>query len=379
MTASVNNNAALSPDALPTPSGWIPKPHVTWKGVGIAAGLWLLYTLLYSALLARAEDIPFVYALISQGFESTTLALFSVPVWWITVRRMDGMHWGWILSAHLFLAPLYAWGTLETYLGLMRLSTGEAVVSEIAAQYQWIFFSHFTLYVAQFAIYHTVRSVQRLRLKEQQAAELMVLARERELEALKAQINPHFLFNTLNSISATVKTNPDEAREMISELAHLLRYALDSAKNDWVTLQDEVTFAQAYLTLESHRFSDRLQVDYEVDADALDTPVPPMVLQPLIENAIKHGIALSETGGTITLRVHQANEHVQVHVEDTGAGLEGNENPLAENTEGLGLANTNARLTQTYGSEAVLHTNADGSHGFEVWFNIPRKEGRGKG
>lgn len=371
MPASADDKTAPSSEAFHLPSESIPKPRITWKGFGIAAGLWILYTLLYSALIARAEDIPFVYAVTSQGFQSTILALFSIPVWWITIRRMDGMHWGWILGAHLVLAPLYAWSSLESYLGLMRMNAGEAVLREIMAQYQWILFAHFTLYIVQFAIYHTVRSVQRLRLKEQQAAELMTLAHERELEALKAQVNPHFLFNTLNSISATVKTDPDEAREMISELAHLLRYALDSAKNDWVTLEGEVTFAKAYLTLESHRFSDRLQVDYDIDSEILDTPVPPMVLQPLVENAVKHGIAPSERGGTITLRIHQSNEHVQVHVEDTGSGLNGENDPLAEETEGLGLANTNARLTQTYGPEAALHTNADASEGFEVWFTIP--------
>lgn len=377
MTPSAADTITPSSDAFSEASASIPKPRITWKGVGLAAGLWMLYTLLYSTLIARAEGILFVYALTSQGIESAILALFSLPVWWLVIRQMDGMHWGWILGAHVLLAPAYAWGTLESYLGLIRLSASESVVGEITAQYPWILFAHFTLYIVQFAIYHTVRSIQRLRLKEQQAAELMALANRRELEALKAQVNPHFLFNTLNSISATVKADPDEAREMIAELAHLLRYALDSAQNDWVALHDEVAFVRAYLNLESHRFSDRLHVDYDIDPDALETPVPPMILQPLIENAIKHGIAPSETGGTITLRIQPANEHVQVHVEDTGNGLQENADLLLDDTEGLGLANTNARLTQTYGPDAALHADANGANGFKVWFAIPRKTGEG--
>ena len=373
MTAADDHTAAA-----PTPPGSIPKPRITWKGVGIAAGLWVLFTIAYALLIAQGEGVPFTGALVSIVYSNTLLALTSIPVWWMVVREMDDVHGGWVLLAHLGLAPLYSWINLEMDLWMMSFGAPVAAIESMEQRYHWIFFTYLTIYAVQFAIFHLVRSVQRLRLKEQQATELMALAHERELEALKAQVNPHFLFNTLNSISATVKVDPDEAREMIAELAHLLRYALDSAQNDWVTLQDEVDFARAYLTLESHRFSDRLGVEYDVDPDALDTSVPPMVLQPLVENAIKHGIAQSESGGTVTLRVHRSNGHVNVRVEDTGAGLNGTADPVDEDTEGLSLANTNARLTQTYGPEAALHTNADASDGFEVWFNIPRKEGRDK-
>lgn len=350
----------------------LPKPRITWKGVGIATGLWGLYTLLLTVILIRTEGLRFTHALIGQSIESALLALGSVPVWWVVIRWMDGAHWGRILGVHVLLAPLYTWGTLEAYIAISGMGTeGDIVTHALRERYLWLFLSHFTMYVIQFAIYHMVRSVQRLRLREQQAAEFMTLARERELEALKAQINPHFLFNTLNSISATLKRAPDQAREMIAKLAGLMRYTLDCADRDLVPLREEMNFVRKYLALERHRFSDRLSFYVKIDAEeeALDTPIPPMVLQPLVENALKHGIAPNETGGTVTVQVTTGNDHLQVRVEDTGTGPD-IEDPLTSE-HGTGLANTSTRLEHTYGPEAALQTAVMEPSGFAVWFSIP--------
>lgn len=355
-----------------------PRPSITWTGAGLAAACWLLYALFYTFFIARQEPAaPLLSLFIGQTLYSITLGLYSVPVWWITVRQMDRMHWGWVVGAHLLLGPLYSWIGIESYLGLVRSLAGPTAVGEMEANYQWILFGNYTIYAVQFAIYHLVRSVQRLRWREQQAAEYAALARERELAALKAQIHPHFLFNTLNSISATVHVDPEEAREMISDLAHLLRYALDSTDEDTVPLHEEVDFARAYLDLEARRFSDRLQVEYDVGPNRsdLDTPVPPMVLQPLVENAIKHGIGPSADGGTVTLRVARHNGALRVCVEDTGVGPD-SEAPLANRNDedsGVGLVNTNRRLTHAYGPEAKLHTEARSPQGFRVWFDVPVK------
>ncbi len=350
----------------------VPKPRITARGVAIAAGLWLLYTLLYAAIIARGAQIPFAYALIGQTLAHSILALYSVPVWLVVVRAMDEWGWGWKIAAHLALGPLYAWLGWQTYRALLILMANEAALREISAQEPWILLSNGTVYALQFALYHTIRAVQRLRLKQQQAAELMALAQERELAALKAQINPHFLFNTLNSISATVKAHPDEAREMIADLAGLLRHALDSARGGpLIPLRDELDFARAYLDLERRRFCDRLRVAYDVDEAALDTPVPPMVLQPLVENAVRHGIAPAEAGGTVTLRIGAPDGRLRVRVEDTGAGPPAE---AAQERSGIGLATTNARLERLFGPEAALRTAPNEPRGFVAEFSIPRTE-----
>ena len=359
-----------------TPS--LPKPRITGAGVGITTGLWVLYTVLLSAVITQAEGAPFVGVLIGQSLESLIMALASLPIWWLVVREMDTMHWGWILAAHLVLAPLYTWGTVEAFIGTARLGAPEGTAETLVSRYPWLLVTHATLYIIQFAIYHLVRNVQRLRLKEQQATELLATAREQELAALKAQVNPHFLFNTLNSISATLKRDPEQAREMIAKLSGMMRYALDGSDRDHVPLREEIDFTRRYLGLERHRFSDRLEASVAVDADedALDTPVPPMILQPLVENALRHGIAPSEEGGTVTVEVTAENDRLDVRVEDTGVGP-GDEDPLSVSDDSTGLANTDTRLQHTYGPDAALHTAENDPTGFTVWFSIPREDTAG--
>lgn len=366
---SGSNSSIPTDDAQPS----LPAPRITWRGVSIATGLWLLYTMLLAAIITQAEGAPFKWALVGQFSESLIMALASVPIWWLVVRRMDGMHWGWILTAHLLLAPLYTWGTVELYLEVSRLQASQETIEALLETYPWLVVTHATMYVIQFALYHLIRSVQRLQLKEQQATEYLAQARRQELAALKAQVNPHFLFNTLNSISATLKRDPDQAREMIAKLAGMMRYALDSSNRELVSLREEISFARQYLDLESHRFSDRLdaRVEVEPEGEALDTPLPPMVLQPLVENALRHGIGRNEEGGTVWVRVTSEGEEVSVCVKDTGAGPD-TDAPLASESEGMGLANTSTRLEHTYGPDAALHTAQNEPTGFKVWFSIPR-------
>lgn len=361
----------------------VPRPRITARGVAVAAACWVLYALLYASVIAASEAAPFMGAFIGQLMGAAVLAALSVPAWLLVVRRMDRARGAWQAVAHLVIAPLYAFLGLEALLWITRRGAGEAVAAEVGENYVWIWLSYAVLYALQFALYHAVRAGQRLRQKEREAAALAALAQEREFAALKAQVNPHFLFNTLNSISATVKERPDEAREMIAQLAGLLRRTLRRSGQDGglVPLRDEVRFAQAYLDLERRRFPDRLRVVYDVEEAALDALVPPMTLQPLVENAVRHGIAPSEAGGTVTLRVTRPNGCVRVSIEDTGAGP-----PAAFDSEalrsvngsagGIGLANTSARLERLFGPEAALHAAARAPHGFGVWFSLPDEPDR---
>jgi len=366
------------------------RPQITGTGLGLAVVGWLLYTILYTLLIAQQQpDVPIVGLTIGQLIFSGIFATYSIPVWWLTVRGMARLHWGWTLATHVALAPFYAWLGLETHIGLLRTLVGDIAVRNIEANYVWILMSMVTVYAVQFTIYHLVESVKRLRWREQQAAELAAVAREQELAALKAQINPHFLFNTLNSISATVHTAPEQARNMIADLSTLLRSALRNTDRDHVPLREELRFATLYLDLESRRFSDRLQVEsvVEVDEDELDLPVPPMILQPLAENAVKHGISPREDGGTITLSIRRRDDRLRVCIEDTGQGPDPEvptsddvltsddrvpePDATGEATSGVGLANTNRRLKHAFGADAGLHTEPIDPHGFRVWFDLP--------
>lgn len=373
MDSSVTSSAgSLSDLEIPT----LPRPRITWKGVSLAAVFWLLLAVLFTLLVAQDEGTELSWGLlIGQITFTGTLAVWSLPVWWLTVRKMDRIHWAWVTLTHLVIAPFYAWVSLESGIFVAELGYEftKTEQAEFASRYHWILFFYSILYAIQFSVYHLVRNVQRIRMKEQQAIELMARAREQELAALKAQVNPHFLFNTLNSISATLQLDPHQAREMIAKLAGMMRYTLDSSDRDLVSLREEVDFTRKYLDLEGHRFSDRLDARIQIDTneDALEAPVPPMVLQPLVENALRHGIAPSESGGTVEVSISTADDRIRVEVSDTGVGPD-EDVELSEIDGGTGLVNTSARLKHTYGSGATLETAPNEPTGFTVSFSIPR-------
>lgn len=351
----------------------IPKPQITPRGVLIATLCWLLYTTFYSFMVVTGNDQPLSGVLAGQLISSIIMAVLSIPPWLLIVRNMESRSWSLRLVLHCLIAPAYAWITLELFLWIIRVLVSSEVEADIRTAYMFVYGSHLTAYIVQFTLYHSFRMMQRLRIKEKQTIELRALARERELAALKAQINPHFLFNTLNSISAMVTRDTEVTREMIMQLGDLLRYALDSSRRDWVPLSEEIEFARAYLDLEKHRFMDRLRVEFVGTERAREVLVPPMVLQPLVENAVKHGISKSENGGTIRVSVDERDDRVEVTVEDTGASALVSDGSTLMTT-GIGIENTRARLEKSLGPAAKLFAEALPSKGFRAGFFIPQTD-----
>ena len=195
----------------------------------------------------------------------------------------------------------------------------------------------------------TLREVQEVRLVE---AELRGQAARAELAALQARINPHFFFNTLNTISALIEDDPRRAGEVVQRLADLFRYTFRAVGTRTVTLQDEVRFIEKYLAIEQARFGDRLRVVWAVDAAALATPVPGLILQPLVENAVGHGVAPGASGGTVTIAARLEDATLRIEVTDDGRGPAGDPEELFR--EGHGLANVRGRLRTMYGEAGSL-------------------------
>ncbi|MEM8484752.1 MAG: histidine kinase [Bacteroidota bacterium] len=352
-----------------TESVAIPKPRMTTRAVVLSACGWILYALFYSFMVtASGQQTEFVGVFIGQMFAAGIMGVLTIPPWLLVVREMDAFRWPAKIAAHIVIAPVFAWLSLTLFLWLIGYTTGPDVQVSIRSAYSFVFGSNLTAYMVAFALYHALRILQRLRLKEKQAAELQALAKESELAALKAQINPHFLFNTLNSMNAMVMRDPEETRNMIIQLGDLLRYALDSSRKDLVMLEEELAFSKAYLDLESHRFADRLAVAFEVAPGLERVLIPPMVLQPLVENAIKHNIARREEGGEITIRVTATAEEVQIVVEDEGRGEMLHQ---VGSKSGIGLSNTTSRLEKRLGPAAALQTEHLGPMGFRVSFSVP--------
>jgi two-component system LytT family sensor kinase len=198
------------------------------------------------------------------------------------------------------------------------------------------------------------------------AARLKASLSEARLAALKTQLNPHFLFNTLNSISSLMYTDTDAADRMMTRLSDLLRSTIHNDGGQEVTLREELEFVERYLEIEKIRFEERLKVAFRVEPEAFDGLVPAFSLQPLVENALKHGIGRLESGGRVEIEGRRSNGHLLVRISDDGPGS--SEDPVRE---GVGLTNTRSRLQELYGGAASLRArNGDGC-GFFVQLDVP--------
>jgi two-component system, LytTR family, sensor kinase len=189
------------------------------------------------------------------------------------------------------------------------------------------------------------------------------------LDALSRQINPHFLFNTLASIGSLVRTNPEMARTLILKLSSLLRRLLRSQKQ-FVPLREELASVDEYLDIEVVRFGPQLEVIKDIALDTLDVPVPSMLLQPLIENAIKHGISLKVGGGCIWIRCYSSGVRVTIEIEDNGVGMTP-ERLDAAMTEGIGLSNVDERLRVLYGDQREFRLTSTPNRGTIVRIELP--------
>jgi signal transduction histidine kinase len=198
------------------------------------------------------------------------------------------------------------------------------------------------------------------------AADARRQAADAQVAALQARMNPHVLFNALNTVAAVVRTDPPAAERIVQNLADVLRTTLRRSAARTSTVQEEIDYVRAYLALEQDRLGDRLRVVWAVAEDVGSYPLPPLVLQPLVENALTHGIGSRAGGGTIRIEIDGGGDHVMLAVEDDGAGLP------ATVVERTGLGNLRERLATTYGGRASLMTSASPSGGARVAVRIPR-------
>lgn len=211
---------------------------------------------------------------------------------------------------------------------------------------------------------------RQFRERELRASQLEAQLAQAQLQMLKMQLHPHFLFNTLNGITGLVRDNDNAvAVQMLVGLSELLRQTLDNAGKQEVRLSEELEWLESYLKLQQMRFSDRLQVRIEAAPDTLDALVPNLMMQPLVENAIRHGLSNRAAPGSVSLTAERAGERLELRVSDDGAGLPANWR--LETGQGLGLANTAARLRQLFGSDFELVVQNRTQGGVEARVSIP--------
>jgi len=218
---------------------------------------------------------------------------------------------------------------------------------------------------------------KRYREEELHALQLESQLSRSQLDALKMQLHPHFLFNALNSISALQMEDTEAAQEMTAQLGDFLRMTLENVGTHEVTLEKEIEFLECYLDIEKVRFGRRLTTNIEIAPELLNCRVPNLILQPLVENAIRHGIAPNAALGQINIRAARENGWLKIAVADNGKGIE-KEKMNRVLTSGLGLSNTQARLEQLYGADFRFDLQNAASGGLLVTLRLPHKQERGE-
>ncbi|MCM5530118.1 sensor histidine kinase [Parasegetibacter sp. NRK P23] len=214
-------------------------------------------------------------------------------------------------------------------------------------------------------IYYFYHYINKIRKQEVDTLRLEALVKELELKTIKSHINPHFIFNALNSIRALVDEDPIRARTAITELSNILRSSLQAEKQETVPLEKELNIVKDYLALEHIRFEDRLQVEYDIDEDTLDQPIPPMMLQTLVENAIKHGISKQVDGGLVRIISDFKDDHHELIIQNTGR-LNG-----GKNGDGFGLNSTQNRLSLLFGEKSDFEIKEINGNMVEARVTIP--------
>jgi sensor histidine kinase YesM len=230
--------------------------------------------------------------------------------------------------------------------------------------FRWEIIMWLVIYIVMFLIVRSIRQLidfqRELNQKDLIEEQLKTLATQAELKALKAQINPHFLFNSLNTVASLTSTDPRKAEESTLKLADVFRYTLSSSNREFVALQDELDFLDSYLDVEKARFGDKLKVIKSVQPEVLNTRIPSLILQPLVENCIKHG-RTPDGSATIEIQCFPVGNDLRIEVRDQGKGAT-EEIKKGFYTKGTGLKNVNERLLKIYG---------DG-YGLKIRDNVPK-------
>ena len=340
------------------------------------AAAWLPMAAFYSLIITSQRPMSAGESLMTVVGYVLPAALLGVGVCWLTgiVAWPPKSRWRFFVT-HAFLASAFAGLWLLAEVALIASSTGFTQAIHIIKTFALFQARDGVLFYGIVSIgSYLIGAVSRLREQEARAAKAESLRMRAELAALRGQLNPHFLFNTLHTLTALVRRDPETAERALERFGDMLRYVLDvkrSARED-VTLADEMQFVRNYLSLEQLRLGHRLEVDERIDPETLDCVLPSLTLQPLVENAIKYGIAPIARGGTLRVIAFFDDESLVLEVQDDGPGAPAN---ILDTASGVGLRAVRQRLETRYANYSSFGVTTAPGEGFAVRVRLPAHAG----
>ena len=347
-------------------------------------GGWLAWALFakYTYTVVTLDEVPPGYFFYVMTISTIGMLLTLV------LRYLFRALWGksfWLQGAGFLggtLAAGYAWLYARSYLYMNFIASREDMsewvkemgpAAEIYEKVSYVstFIVSWFVILAWAALYFAIKYYQLFQQVQQSALKSETMAHEAQLKMLRYQLNPHFLFNTLNAISTLIlEQATEDANRMVTRLSSFLRHSLDNDPMKLVTLEQEMTALGLYLDIEKVRFEDRLVLERDIEDEAYHALIPSLLLQPLVENAIKYGIARSETGGTLRIAARVFAGDLLLEVSDDGPGTELVDGEIP-GANGVGLRNTRERLAELYGIRHSFRLSHTDPHGLTIRIRIP--------
>jgi len=343
-----------------------------WKRAYLLICIWYAINFAISTFFEWKLKRPFNYVLWNGLYlwEALCVLILLIFLWTHLLFRFRAVvqlvgHAAGIVTFFMIIGSLSYYFT-DYMDGLIYFENWKEYMVELL---NWDALRFYDQYIITVGIYYVISYFQGLQHEEKEKSELALKNKEMQIALLKSQINPHFLFNTLNSISTLIHSSKDQARKVITQLSDIFRYALDSHTGKMVKLMDEIDFIENFIRIQQVRFGDRLKFQKHIDSSCLELSIPPMILQPLVENSVKYGIGPKEDGGTIDLIIKKLTGQVFFEVRDDGLGIYAKK-VMDGSVGGVGMKNTDLRLKSYYGPGAGLQIRAS-EYGYSVCFSIP--------
>ena len=366
------------------------SPNFDFESETLSNQSWLIwfFVFIFWTLIGAIAAVQEYIAIETYGEEVSLLKIIitNLPIYfwaiatplifWLGQKFLlsDKSKWAIVFPLHLFLSLLFA----AAYLAIVALVTGSMRVDPPEWENVWNYFQYrfgrgfhvsVLTYWAVLGFGFALDFYKRLQIREIQSAKtelkLETQLVQAKLDTLKMQLHPHFLFNTLNTVSAIMSDDLKGARRMIARLSEILRINLETSHQQKISLKEELDLLNLYLDIERERFKEKLKIELDVPTDVWECKVPHFILQPLVENAIKHGIANNKTVGIMEISAIKNGDYLQIQIDDNGAGF------AEDSQNGVGLSNTKERLEKLYGEDFELDLKESESGGVSVYLRIP--------